>query len=50
MRKRDKGNGLVGISNLDRHIYTKEELEDGRRKNKEFFREYDEEKAEKRLS
>ncbi len=46
---RGKGNGLHGISNLDKHIYSKEELNQRRLKNKELFREHDEEKAKKRL-
>ena len=44
-----KGNGLHGITNLDAHIYTKEELEQRRLRNKELFREHVEEKANKNL-
>ena len=46
---RGKGNGLRGITNLDRHIYSEEELEQRRLKNKEYMKAHDEEKAKKRL-
>lgn len=45
---RGKGNGLRGITNLDKHIYSKEELEQRRLRNKEYMKEHDEEKAKKR--
>ena len=46
---RGKGNGLHGITNLDRHIFSEEELEQRRLRKEELFREYNEEKANKRL-
>ena len=45
---RGKGIGLHGITNLDKHIYSNEELEQRRLRNKELFREHDEENMKKR--
>jgi len=41
MGSRKKGNGLHGITNLDPHIYTPEQMEERRRKNREYFEEYE---------
>ena len=42
MGSRGKGNGLLDITNLDPYIYTEEERETRRQKNKELFKEIDE--------
>ena len=47
--KRGKGNGLHGITNMDKHVYSEDELEQKRLRIKDYFRDHDEERAKKRF-